>query len=76
MFKCKFKICKFKIKYILFLYEKYIRESNTYWAGHTQVIRTNQHGEHFQAEVTRLSRTAEKTRSCHFIPKKMLSFYS
>ena len=53
--------------------KKYNRQCNTYWAWHTQVIRTNQHGTHFQAEVTHLFRTDEKMRRCHFILNNVLS---
>ena len=43
------------------------------WAWHTQVIRTNQHGANFQAEVTCVFRTDNKgvtvilflTKGCH-----------
>ena len=54
--------------------------------GHgTQVLRTNQHGEHFQAEVTYVFPEQPRKyaavilflrKCCHFIPKKVLSFYS
>ena len=40
--------------------KKYKRQCNTHWAWHPQVIRTNQHGTNFQAEVTCLSKTDDK----------------
>ena len=53
--------------------KKYKRQCNTHWAWHPQVIRTNQHGTNFQAEVTCLSKTDDKRRNCHFISNKGLS---
>ena len=59
---CKIQIKLANLKLIIFYFnmKKYIRQCNTHWAWHPQVIRSNQHGTNFQAEVTCLFRTDDK----------------